>query len=62
MIAQQPTMATTQLMRAACYEVPWPMQKTRNSQYKPLRMNWVVGTDEKGNRRLRTCWAADRAE
>jgi len=55
---REATMATTQLRRAASYEVCWPTQEPR-TEFKPLRMNWVVVTDDSGNRQLRMCWGMD---
>jgi len=59
LIVQQATMATTQLTRAAAYEICWPLQE-HQTEYRPVRMNWVVVTDQNGNRQLRMCWRADR--
>jgi hypothetical protein len=59
LIAQETMMATTELMRAAC-EICWPLQDQQKTQYRPLRMNWVVVTDENGNRRLQMGWDAKR--
>jgi len=55
---REATMATTQLTQAACYEICWPAQEQK-TEFRPLRMNWVVVTDESGNRQLRICWRAD---
>ena len=60
LIAQDTTMATTQLMRVACCDVCWPVQEEQHTEYRPLRMNWVVVTDANGNRRLQMGWRADR--
>lgn len=59
LIAQEATMATTQLARAAAYEVSWPAAE-RESLFNPVRMNWVVVIDQHDNRQLRMCWRADR--
>jgi len=53
-------MATTKLTRAACCEVYWPRQEEQKAERKPLRMSWVMATDENGNRQLRMGWRADR--
>jgi hypothetical protein len=58
--ALESTMATTQLTRAACCEVCWQQQEEQQAEQKPLRMNWVVVTDESGMRRLRMCWGCGR--
>jgi len=55
---QEATMATTQLTRAACREVCWPRQEEQKAEQKLLRMNWVVVTDEGGERELRMGWSA----
>lgn len=60
LIAQETTMAMTQLMRAACCNVCWPLKDDQKTQYQPVRMNWVVVTDANGNRRLQMGWRADR--
>jgi len=60
LIAQETMMATTELMRSACYDICWPLQDHQKTHYRPLRMNWVVVTDENGNRRLQMGWHADR--
>jgi hypothetical protein len=59
LIAQEATMATTQLARAVAYQACWPAVE-RESEYSQVRMNWVVVTDQDGNRQLRMCWRADR--
>jgi hypothetical protein len=58
--AQETTMPTTQLMRAACYDVCWPMKAEQEIHRQALRMNWVVVTDANGDRRLKMSWRADR--
>ena len=60
LIALDTTMATTQLIRSACYQVCWPRQGQQTEEFSALRMNWVVVTDENGNRRLQMGWRADR--
>ena len=62
LIAPAITMATTQFMGTACYENRSALQERFSAQYPPLRMNWVVVTDENGNRRLQMGWHADRAD
>jgi hypothetical protein len=53
--ALEATMATTELTRAGNLEVrtPWLPQ---NSERKPVRMNWVVVTDNNGQQQLRMHW------
>ena len=60
LMAQEITMATTQLMRGACCVVCWPQKDRAETLNRPLRTNWVVVTDANGNRRLRMGWHADR--
>ena len=60
MFVHEAAMATTQLRHTACYEVFRPWQEENRQEQKPLRMSWVVVTDENGHRQLRTCWSADR--
>lgn len=55
MFAPAIAMATTQLTRAIGYEESWRMEI--NNERSPLRMNWVVVTDENGNRKLAIHWA-----
>ena len=56
LIAQEETMATMQLTCAACCEISWPTQEKQETQNRPLRMSWVVVTDENGKRQLRMHW------
>jgi hypothetical protein len=51
-------MATTQLTRVIRYEavVSWRMEQ--NLERTSLRMNWIVATDDSGNRQLRMQWQA----
>ena len=57
---KEASMATTQFTCAAGYEVWRPRQEAQEAERTLLRMNWVVVTDEDGNRQLRMCWRADR--
>jgi hypothetical protein len=59
LFAQPMTMVTSQVTRAAAVEVCRPRQN-QDTGFKPVRMNWVVVTDENGNRQLRVCWFADQ--
>ena len=61
LIALGTPMATTQVMRAR-YDILWPQTDKRKTPFQPVRMNWVVVTDENGNRRLKMDWHADRGE
>ena len=56
LIAQETTMATTQLTRAVPCEVCWPSQEEARAEQMPLRMSWVVVTDNHGRRQLRVQW------
>jgi hypothetical protein len=48
-------MATTQLVRVHHEDAPlWQVEP--KAEYKPLRMSWVVVTDEHGKRELRMHW------
>jgi hypothetical protein len=49
-------MATTQLASAIHYEGATLRQVEPKAEYKPLRMSWVVVTDENGRRQLRMHW------
>lgn len=60
--AQDVTMTTRQFTRALCFESCLPMEELFVPRHQPLRMNWVVVTDENGNRRLQMGWQADRAD
>jgi len=51
---------TTQLIDRACYDVYWPQQDEPKAEFGLLRMNWVVVTDENGNRQLRMRWRVER--
>ena len=58
LFAQETAMTTTQLTRAAGHEfcISWPDEQ--RNEYSPLRMRWVVVTDENGKRTLRAVWNA----
>ena len=60
--AKDITMTTTQFTRDVCYESCMPVEEVFVPQHQPLRMNWIVVTDENGNRRLQMGWHAERAE
>ena len=60
--AQEITMTTTQFTRTVGYESCMPVEEIFAPEYRRLRMNWVVVTDENGNRRLQMGWRADRAD
>lgn len=57
LVGQEATMATTQLMRAAGYEIRWTRPEQARIECKPPRMSWVVVTDEDQNRRMQMHWA-----
>lgn len=50
------SMATTQLTRVSQCEAWWPSIERLAAEEKPLRMNWVVVTDQRGKRQLLTNW------
>ena len=56
LIAQPIAMATTQLVSAIHHEDATLRQVEPKAEYKPLRMSWVVVTDESGKRQLRMHW------
>jgi len=56
MIAQDVTMATTELMHAASCVVCWPREGETRQEFRAPRMNWVVVTDENHNRRMKMVW------
>jgi len=63
LVGKEATMATTQLMRAVCYEVCWMRAEQDRVAAKAPRMNWVVVTDKNQNRRMQMRWepsAGDR--
>lgn len=60
--ATENTMSTTQLMRAVCLDVFFPLKEEQDTQNLTLRMNWVVVTDANGKRQLKMNWTADRED
>ena len=60
--AKDITMTTTQFTRDVCYQSCMPVEEVLVPQHQPLRMNWIVVTDENGNRRLQMGWHAERAD
>jgi len=54
--AEPMTMPTTQLTGVIQYEDAASWQLEGNSECKPLRMSWVVVTDNDGRRQLRMQW------
>lgn len=59
--APEITMATTEFMRCVLRERS-PVIEQFPTQNQPLRVNWVVLTDDNGNRRLQMGWRADRGD
>lgn len=49
-------MATMQLTRVVRCEPVAPSQLEQGAQHTSLRMNWIVTTDNNGNRSLRMLW------
>lgn len=58
--AQDITMTTTRFARELCYESCMSAEEMFIPRHQPPRMNWVVVTDEDGNRRLQIDWHAGR--
>jgi hypothetical protein len=56
--AQPVAMATTQLARIIRYDISAPWHFEQITEPQPLRMNWVVVTDQNGSRALRMQWEA----
>jgi hypothetical protein len=56
LIAEEAAMATTQLTRVVRSEVCWQWQDGPRVEQMPLRMSWVVVTDEKGKPKLALRW------
>ena len=56
LFAQPIAMATMQLASAIHYEDATLRQVEPKAEHKPLRMSWVVVTDEHGKRELRMRW------
>jgi hypothetical protein len=53
-LLQPMTMATTQLRCA--FHADYIRQVEPRAEHTPLRMSWVVVTDERGRRQLRMRW------
>jgi hypothetical protein len=62
LIAEEATMATTELTRAVRWEVCWPRQEEPRAEQTPLRMSWVVVTDNNGRRQLQMQWGSGRGK
>jgi hypothetical protein len=58
LFAEPMAMATTQLVSAIQHEDAPLWQVEPKVEHKPLRMSWVVVTDENGKRQLRMRWVA----
>ena len=56
LFAQPIAMATMQLASAIHYEDATLRQVEPKAEHTPLRMSWVVVTDEHGKRQLRMRW------
>ena len=54
-------MATTQFVRVIQHEENFSWNVEPKTEHKPLRMNWVVVTDESGKRQLRMDWVVDES-
>jgi len=53
-----PTSAS--LAQDACGDICSPVHEKYAAEFSPLRMNWVLGDDTKGNPRTQMRWAGDR--
>jgi hypothetical protein len=60
LFAEPMAMATTQLVRVH-HEDAALWQVEPEAEHKPLRMSWVVVTDENGKRQLRMRWVTVEA-
>jgi len=59
LFVQEAAMTTTLLTHEICREVRVSTPAVQHSQPRPLRMSWIVVTDEQGRRTLRGCWAVE---
>jgi hypothetical protein len=59
LLAPPLAMATTQLARRTCFEIPAPWSPELNTLRHSLRMNWVVVTGKSGCPELRAQWMTD---
>jgi hypothetical protein len=64
LFAQPLAMATTQLVSMVQHEDTFSCHVEPKTEHKPVRMSWVVVTDESGKRQRRMHWVAveDRSE
>ena len=58
LFVQPLAMATTQLVSMVQHEDSFSCHVEPKREHKPVRMNWVVVTDESGKRQLRMHWVA----
>jgi hypothetical protein len=58
LFAPSMAMATTQFTRTILCEVSAPCQFELTTNRHPLRLSWVVVTDDNGSQHLRMAWAA----
>lgn len=56
LVIHQATMATTQVTRRIWKEAVSVRQEEHLSEGRPVRMNWVVVTDDRGSRQLQMRW------
>jgi hypothetical protein len=56
LMIQEAAMATTQVARTIWKEISPERQEEHLLECRPVRMNWVVVTDDKGSRQLRIRW------
>lgn len=55
-LAETMTMPTTQLTRVVQHQAGASWKLEKNTERKPLRMRWVVVTDNDGKRQLQIRW------
>jgi hypothetical protein len=58
LFAQPLAMATTQLVSRVQHEDTFSYHVEPKTEHKPVRMSWVVVTDESSKRQLRMHWMA----
>jgi len=54
------TRSTRSLRLAACGDICPAIQEKREAESRPIRMDWVVLSDENGNRRPQMRWRTDQ--
>lgn len=59
LFAQPTAMTTTQFVRVTPYKPSFTRDRELHREQNSPRMNWVVVTDNNGNRELRMHWVPD---